>query len=252
MTGSGETPSPDEPRHRGEAASRGETRPGGMWGADVSVVIPCLNEAENVAAAIGSAFDAGAIEVIVCDGGSDDGTESRARASGATAIVRSIPGRGIQMNAGATFAHGEFVLFLHADSRLTAGCLEQVVTADGAEWGGFRQRIDSPRGVFRLIERGNAARVRWRRLPFGDQAIFVRRSLFKRVGGFPEVPLMEDVELARRLRPAGPPRLLEGPVVTSPRRWEQTGVVRQTLRNWKIQIAYAAGVPPDTLRDWYR
>lgn len=227
-------------------------RPDGMSAADVSVVIPSLNEAENVAAAIGSAVDAGAGEVIVCDGGSDDGTESRARASGATAVVRSIPGRGIQMNAGAMFAHGEFVLFLHADSRLTAGCLEQIVTADGAEWGGFRQRIDSPRRIFRWIESGNAARIRWRQLPFGDQAIFVRRSLFKRIGGFPEIPLMEDVELARRLRAAGPPRRLEGPVVTSPRRWERTGVIRQTLRNWKIQIAYTAGASPERLNRWYR
>ncbi len=222
-----------------------------MKPANVSVVIPTLDEQATVGGAIDSAWQAGAGEVIVCDGGSRDATESRARQAGASKLVRSVPGRGIQLNAGARFARGEFVLFLHADSRLTPDCLRQLAETRGAEWGGFRQRIDSPRMIYRWLEWGNAARVRWRRMPFGDQAIFVRRQLFKQVGGFPEVPLMEDVELSRRLRSTGRPVLLPGPVMTDARRWQRGGVVRQTARNWAIQIAHALGASPESLRHWY-
>lgn len=223
-----------------------------MKPSEISVVIPTLNEQGMVGDAIRSAIDSGAGEVIVCDGGSTDATESRAKQAGASKVVRSVPGRGTQLNAGAMFASGEIVLFLHADSRLTAACLQQVADAPDVQWGAYRQRIDSPRAIYRWIEWGNAFRVRWRQLPFGDQAIFVRRSLFKQVGGFPEVPLMEELGLSRRLRSTARPLLLSGPVITSPRRWERRGVIRQTGRNWAIQACHACGVSPESLRRWYQ
>jgi rSAM/selenodomain-associated transferase 2 len=219
---------------------------------DVSVVIPTLNERDAVGACIESAFNAGASEVIVSDGGSQDDTPNRAAEAGATKVIRSLPGRGTQLNSGATFASKEFVLFLHADNLLGPECLQQICDAEDVTWGAFRQQISSSRPVFRLLEFGNALRVRLRNVPFGDQAVFVRRSVYKQQGGFDEIPLMEDVQFAKVMRRIAPAKLLPGPVAISARRWEKTGVVRQTLRNWKIQVAYSCGVSPDRLRQWYR
>lgn len=223
-----------------------------MKPADTSVIIPALNEQAFVGDAIRSAWSAGAGEVVLCDGGSQDDTVAVAGRVGVSKIVRSFAGRGLQMNAGARLATRELLLFLHADSRLSSDCLEQISGAGSPDWGAFVQRIDSARQIYRLIERGNAARVRWRSMPFGDQATFICSELFARVGGFPEVPLMEDVMLARKLRRSSRPALLPGPVITSPRRWEARGVIRQTARNWTIQLAYWTGSSPERLANWYR
>ena len=218
----------------------------------VSVVIPTLREEDHIADCIASAKGAGAREVIVVDGGSDDETCRNATEAGASKLIRSFPGRGIQLNAGARFTTSEFILFLHADSRLSSECIKQICEHPDATWGAFRQQIDSDRRIFRWLESGNAARVRFWNLPFGDQGMFVRRSVFLAHGGFDEVPLMEDIGLSRRLRRLTRPLLLPGPITTSARRWESTGVVRQTIRNWKIQAAHAVGVSPDRLVQWYR
>lgn len=218
---------------------------------DISVIIPTLNEEARVADAIASAIDAGAAEVIISDGGSTDATSLRAQAAGASKIVSSLPGRGIQLNSGAVLATREIVLFLHADNRLGSECLRQVCDHPDATWGAFHQRIDSSRRIYRAIEFGNAARVRCRSMAFGDQAIFVRREFFCKQGGFAEVPLMEDVDLSRRLRKIDKPLLLPGPIVISARRWEQQGVLRQTLRNWSLQLSFAIGVSPEKLRRRY-
>ncbi len=227
-----------------------------MTPADISVVIPTLNEAHSVRSCVESVVAAGAGQIIVSDGGSDDATLEMASQAGATQTVRSIPGRGIQLNAGAFFARGEFVLFLHADNRLAKESLSQVV--DAAErspklvWGAMRQRIESDRYAYRFLERGNAMRVRIRGIAMGDQSLWVRRSEFKRVGGFPEVRLMEDVELSQKLRRLSWPVLLQGPTVVSARRWEARGVIQQTLRNQVIQVAHACGVAHDRLANFYR
>ncbi len=220
---------------------------------DISIVIPAINEQDTIAACVASAIHAGATEIIVSDGGSDDETAFRASQAGASHVIRSIPGRGIQMNCGSTFASGEVVMFLHADNRLAPATLSQVCELTGDwVWGAAGQRIDDPGFGFRLLEFGNAQRVRWRAMPFGDQAIFVRRDVFKQVGGFDEGPLMEDVELSRKLRKIAKPRLIEGPVTVNPRRWKKHGLVKQTLLNWRIQIAHKLGVAPETLVTWYR
>lgn len=223
-----------------------------MSPADISVIIPTINEETAVAKAVFSALAAGAREVIVADGGSEDSTIDVATACGASRIERSRPGRGIQMNAGASAAAGEFVLFLHADNELGQDCLTQITTHPNATWGAFRQRIDSSRSAFRLIEQGNSLRVKYRCMPFGDQGIFVRRTVFDDQGGFAEFPLMEDVELSIRLRRIARPILLDGPLTVSARRWEKHGVVRQTVRNWSIQLAYACGRSPEALKRRYR
>lgn len=223
-----------------------------MTPADISVVIPVIDEQSTITRSIHSAKECGATQIIVVDGGSKDDTVRVAAEIAGTTILHSPAGRGIQLNRGAAAADREFVLFLHADNWLDKECLRQICEQKEVEWGAFCQRIDSPRSVFRAIEWGNRWRVRHRRIPFGDQAIFVRRAVFDDQGGFADVPLMEDIDFARRMRRYGKPRLLSGPVVVSPRRWNQNGVVRQTARNWMLQVAYALGVRPETLQRHYR
>ena len=222
-----------------------------MSPADISVVIPTLNEQASVAAAVESAHAAGATQVIVADAGSSDQTVDLATASGVSKIIRSMPGRGIQLNAGAFFADRQYVLFLHADNQLGLECLEQICAAGKPAWGAFRQRINSTRQIFRAIETGNDWRVRARGMAFGDQAVFVRRTLFKEHGGFAEVPLMEDVDFSKRFRRIEKPVLLDGPVTVDARRWEANGPVCQTLLNWTLQLRYACGASPETLRKVY-
>lgn len=223
-----------------------------MTPADISVVIPAIHEAAVIATSVRSAVAAGAGEVIVVDGGSTDATRQVAIDAGASRIVDCSPGRGVQLNAGARQAVGQYLLFLHADNHLGEDSLRQICQHPDSLWGAFRQSIDSPRKIFRMVEWGNALRVQRRGVPFGDQAIFVRRSLFFEQGGFAEIALMEDVELSKRLRRIAPPLLLDGPLTVSPRRWLKQGVVRQTLRNWSLQFCYAIGASPETLKRWYR
>lgn len=223
-----------------------------MSGRSVSVIIPSLNEEASIGDAIRSALDAGAGEVIVSDGGSKDQTIALSRDAGADHIVCGEPRRGSQLRAGAELASGDWLLFLHADNRLGEDCIRQIRELTGEVWGAFRQSIDHDGKKYRLLEWGNALRVRYRSMPFGDQAIFVRRDVYDQVGGFREMPLMEDVDLSRRLRKIGRPKLLAGPLTIDARRWEKRGVIRQTLRNWSIQVAYACGATPNTLVRWYR
>lgn len=220
----------------------------------LSVIIPALNEEQRVAQAVGSAIAAGAAEVIVVDGGSRDATCARATEAGAR-VIASNPGRGTQLNAGASRASGETLLFLHADNAIAAAAgvqIDEALHNPAVVAGCFRQRIDASAWRYRLVEGGNAFRARWLRLPYGDQGIFVRRSIFKQVGGFPDEPLMEDVALMRRCRRLGRVCLLPGPVTISARRWQEHGLIRQTVRNWCLLTAYSAGVSPRTLVRWYR
>lgn len=226
--------------------------------ARLSVIIPALREAANIAKAIACAQQLGSpalpvVDVIVVDGGSDDGTPELARQAGAT-VIASPPGRGGQQNRGAQAAAGDVFLFLHADNRLAAAAGEQMAAAladPAVQAGVFWQRIDEPGWGYRLIEYGNALRARWLGTPFGDQGLFVRREAFESCGGFPNVPLLEDVYLARRLRRLGRFALLPGPLQVSGRRWRRRGIVRQTLRNWLILLLAALGVSPQRLTRLY-
>ena len=218
---------------------------------DVSVILPTRNEESEIQAAIESAKAAGAKEIIVADGGSSDHTVSIAQSLG-VAVVNSDAGRGTQLNSGLQLATREFVLFLHADNRLGENCLQQICDSSDCVWGAFQQAIQCDGVLYRWLEKGNAARVRWRKMPFGDQAIFANRSQLLSVGGVPEIPLMEDVDLSRRLRRVASPVLLPGPIEVNSRRWQQRGIVRQTALNWTIQMAYACGASPERLTQWYR
>ncbi len=219
----------------------------------VSVVIPALNEGERISASVALAWKLAPREVIVVDGGSVDGTAEMARSAGAQ-VCSSPAGRARQLNLGASRAAGECLLFLHADTWLAADGLSQIAEAladPHAQCGAFRQRIEAEGRRYRWLERGNAWRVRRRGLPYGDQGIFMRRALFESLGGFPEVRLMEDVLLMKRVRRRVWPVLLPGPLYVSARRWQRYGVIRQTARNWLLLAAAAAGVHPDRLAAFY-
>lgn len=220
---------------------------------NVSVIIPVLNESTSVASAVERAWLAGADDVVVCDGGSCDDTvaiASRQRCE----LIESRAGRAVQLNDGARASCGEVLLFLHVDNWLEPGAIEQVrekMRHENCLGGAFRQRIEALGAVYRLLERGNAARVRLLGLAYGDQGIFVRRDVFDRLGGFPEVPLMEDLRFMREFRKGGRPVLLPGPLHVSARRWQQHGVVRQTVRNWALLTAEKVGVAPSRLAKFY-
>ena len=219
-----------------------------------SVVIPALNEEENIARAINSALAAGADEVIVVDGGSRDRTREIARMRDCRVLERPR-GRAMQQNAGAAAARGDVLLFLHADNWLEPAVGDQLRAAfadERAQAGAFEQRIEAVGAIWRLLEKGNTARARHFGRPYGDQGIFLRRELFDRLGGFPQVKLMEDVLLMRAVRRITRPILLPGPIHVSPRRWLNRGVILQTLLNWSLLAAAKLGVHPDRLARYYR
>ncbi|MBI1899808.1 MAG: TIGR04283 family arsenosugar biosynthesis glycosyltransferase [Planctomycetia bacterium] len=233
-------------RGQGDKETRGEGN------GSVSVVIPALNEAASIAQAVRRAWELGPREVIVVDGGSTDGTLDVARSCRCVALA-SPRGRGVQQNAGAAAASGDVLLFLHADTWLDPGAIEQIAAAlasDRVCGGSFRQRIEAPGFLYRLLECGNALRARWGR-PYGDQGIFLRRDVFFRGGGFPEAALMEDVLLVRKIRRCGRLVLLPGRIHVSPRRWQKHGIVRQTLRNWRLLTALGWGADPERLAEHY-
>lgn len=219
----------------------------------ISVIIPVLNEAEAIAPTLASTRGTD-IDVIVVDGGSQDGTVERVRDLGFP-IITSPPGRANQMNAGAAVATGEILLFLHADTRLPAGFDQQVRAALGqreAIAGAFHLKIDSPDWRLRLVEWGVGVRSRCFQLPYGDQAIFLKASLFRDLGGFSPLPIMEDFELVCRLRRQGRVDIVPPAVLTSSRRWDRVGIWRTTWVNQGMVAGYFLGVAPARLVQWYR
>lgn len=216
----------------------------------VTVIIPSLDEAPWIGAAVASVA-VGASEVIVVDGGSTDATVREARAAGARVLV-GPRGRAAQMEAGARHAGGEWLVFLHADTRLEDGWSDALRNLDADVVGGaFRFRLDSPRRRYRLVEAAVRLRCAALALPYGDQALFARREAFGRAGGFGSAPILEDVDLVRRLRRCG--RLAFPPVdaVTSARRWEEHGFLRTSLLNGLVLVLGSAGFPRRPLARLY-
>ncbi|GAB6044043.1 TIGR04283 family arsenosugar biosynthesis glycosyltransferase [Endothiovibrio diazotrophicus] len=222
----------------------------------ISIVVPALNEAAGIGAALAALapLRAAGHEVIVVDGGSEDGTGALA-APLADRVVVAPAGRAVQMNAGAALAGGEVLLFLHADTRLPEAADRRVLEGlarSGRDWGRFDVRLSGAHPLLRVVERAMNLRSRLSAVATGDQAIFVRRTLFERLGGFAEIPLMEDIELSKRLRGIGRPLCIDEPLTTSSRRWEAGGVVRTILMMWHLRLAYALGADPADLAKRYR
>ncbi len=221
----------------------------------LSIVMPVLDEAAEVNAALAALapLRAEGHQLIVVDGGSRDGTLAQCRGR-ATEMLQAPRGRASQMNAGAALAQGEVLLFLHADTRLPGNArvaIEQAI-ATGAQWGRFDVRIVGCSMMFPVIAALMNLRSRCSGIATGDQAIFVRRDLFERIGGYADLPLMEDIDLCRRLGSHAAPACLRQRVSTSGRRWEQRGVWRTIMLMWRLRWRYWRGEPADALARAYR
>lgn len=224
-------------------------------GVSVAVIIPTLEEAATIETCLHALNAQMPDEVVVVDAGSADGTAERARSTGLCQVLSAPRNRGHQQNAGAHATSSHILLFLHADSRLSAGAIEElrilIRVQPRIPGGCFRMKVDDPDWRFRLIECAADARAAMLGVPYGDQAIFVTRWAFEQVGGFPEVPLMDDLYMSLRLRRLGRLVLAKSHVTTSARRWKQRGILRQSVRNWLLTAGAAAGIPPERLARAY-
>lgn len=213
----------------------------------VTIIIPVYDDADALARTLAST-DLSGVEVIVAATIGDRTLDAlRARHPDIT-WIEAPRGRARQMNAGAAVAHGAWLVFLHADTQLPREWRRAIADADAdprVAIGCFRFALDSASPIARVLELGVRVRVALARLPYGDQALFVRRAVFERLGGYADVPIMEDVDLVRRARRLGRLRVSRLPAVTSARRWEQDGWARRTALHLRLIARYFAGVPPE-------
>jgi len=220
----------------------------------LTVIVPTLDEAQAIEATLAAAAPARALgaEVIVVDGGSRDATRSLARPL-CDRVIEAPRGRAAQMNAGARAAGGDVLLFLHADTLLPATAHTDVerAIAGGREWGRFDVVIAGADPMLAVVSLFMNARSRLTGVATGDQAIFATRAAYDAAGGFPAIPLMEDVALSKALARRSRPAALESRVVTSGRRWERRGTIRTVLLMWRLRLAYALGADPHRLARRY-
>lgn len=222
----------------------------------LSIVIPALNEATLVVPALQALQPVrkAGYELVLVDGGSEDATAALARPL-VDRLEISAPGRAAQMNAGAAVASGDVLWFLHLDTEIFPGaadCILQGLAASSRGWGRFDVRLSGRHPLLRVVERLMNLRSRLSGIATGDQGIFVERALFRRLGGYPDIPLMEDIALSRALKRLGRPLCLDRPLLTSSRRWERDGVLGTVLLMWRLRLAYALGVDPARLARRYQ
>jgi len=224
-------------------------------GKKISIIVPVLNEEHTLESSLTTLDLEDDVELIVVDGGSADGTVKAARKFTDRVLITGR-GRAHQMNYGAAKADGEIFHFLHSDCRLPGNGLDIIreTLEDGnIAAGAFDLKIDHTSFCFRVIETGANIRSRLTSIPYGDQGIFMRRAVFEEIGGFAEIPLMEDIEMGRRLRRMGRIRFVRPPITTSPRRWLAEGLLYTTLRDWSLALSYSVlNIPPERLVRYYR
>lgn len=221
----------------------------------LSIIIPTLNEAMAIVGLLDSLapLRAAGGELILADAGSQDGTSELARGR-VDQVVMSPRGRAAQMNAGAAAARGDLLVFLHADTWVpveTLRRLPELLSRSGRRWGRFDVRIAGHHPLLPVIAWSMNRRSRLTGIATGDQTLFMTRDLFEQVGGYPDIALMEDIAISRRLKRMGRPFCLGERVVTSGRRWESRGVIRTILLMWSLRLSYLLGVQPTTLARWY-
>jgi rSAM/selenodomain-associated transferase 2 len=220
---------------------------------NISVIIPALNEEKNIAATLQALTCLAPFEIIVVDGGSNDGTREICARFGVGSLS-SDRGRARQMNLGARQASGDVLLFLHADTGLPASAFTDIATALGNPCyvgGRFDVELDGKHWILKIVGAMINYRSRLSKVGTGDQAIFVRREVFERLGGYPDIPMMEDIAFCRALKRIGDVACLRSRVMTSARRWERDGVWRTILTMWVLKFLYFAGVPPARLKRFY-
>lgn len=217
----------------------------------LSIIIPVLNEEGTIESCLRrlQTLRGNDVEIILVDGGSTDGTAGSARGL-ADKVIDAPPGRARQMNAGALEAKGSILLFLHADTILPVGAMQEMQTAIDRSrhvWGRFDVRIGSPLWILSVVAFAMNLRSRWTGIATGDQAIFVKRTAFDEVGGYPAIALMEDIALTSALKRITPPICLRSKVTTSGRRWEKNGPIRTILLMWRLRLAFYLGADPKQL-----
>jgi rSAM/selenodomain-associated transferase 2 len=219
------------------------------------IIVPVLNEADVLAPWLASLqpLRRRGVRLVVVDGGSNDATMDVARAH-ADITFQAPRGRAAQMNAGAAACRADVLLFLHADTRLPQGADALVLDAVAKRhaWGRFDVRIDARHTMLRVVGQLMNLRSRLTGIATGDQALFIRQDLFDAVGGFPEIPLMEDIAISRKLKHRGRPASLRAKVVTSARRWERHGIWKTIFLMWRLRVAYFFGADPARLAHAYR
>jgi rSAM/selenodomain-associated transferase 2 len=219
----------------------------------VSVIVPTLNEEEEIGSFLAHVCGLESdLQVIVADGGSSDGTVEIAAAL--VRVISAPRGRGAQMNAGAREASGDVLWFLHADTRPHPGSLQAmrgVLENPEVVGGAFEYNLDHPSRFFRITENVSNRKNQACRLFFGDMGIFVWRTVFERMGGFRDFPLMEDMDLCKRLKEQGSIEIIPLRINTSVRRWLDEGILKNLVRNWALQLLWKLGVSPHTLARWY-
>ena len=229
-----------------------------MRAKEISIIIPVIYEAGIInesLRALKKIAPPNACEIIVVDGDSS-GSTIQAITEKNIKKIKAPRGRGVQMNAGAEHASGNILLFLHADTLLPAKAIDHIIATcndPGVAGGAFDLGIDSNRFLFRITERYVFLRSRMTKIPYGDQAIFLKKEIFDRMGGFNKMPIMEDIDLMRRIKHHGYKiRFIPEQVKTSPRRWEKEGIVFSTFRNILLSTMFYMGVSPKILKKWYK
>jgi rSAM/selenodomain-associated transferase 2 len=219
----------------------------------LSIIVPTLQEEQGIAKRIAVLAHYENVEIIVCDGGSRDQTVAEAKKH-AHQVLISPPGRARQMNLGAKNASSENLLFLHADCSLAKGFVQVIQDAlsnPKTIAGCFQMRVQRGGFAYRCIEKAASARVKILKLIYGDQGLFLRRSDFERLGGFPELDFMEDLFFSRTLARHGSLKVAKFPIEVSARRWQKHGIIRQTIRNWILTMLAFLGVHPNKLARFY-
>ncbi|RKU11229.1 glycosyltransferase [Candidatus Poribacteria bacterium] len=219
----------------------------------ISIIIPVLNEAKILEKTLSELqSELGHHELIIVDGGSVDNSVLIAEKYGK--VVTSERGRAKQLNAGAAAASGDILIFLHADIRLASGALAAVETtlSSGYVGGGFCQKIDGKNILYRAIEIAGNIRGKYLKVFYGDSGIFLKRADFEKIGGFPEIPILEEMEFSRNMRKLGRTTLVTSYIHISARRWETKGIVRTTVNNWLITLLYFLKFSPEQLAKLYR
>lgn len=222
----------------------------------ISIIIPTLNESGHIESTLVclEPLRQQGHEVIVVDGGSQDETVELARCK-ADKVIQTEPGRAQQMNVGASQATGDILWFIHADTQVAGIAALQIVKVLGNNhnhWGRFDIQLSGKHLLLRVVERLMNLRSRITGIATGDQGIFVRRTCFEAIGKFKPIPLMEDIEISRRLKKWSRPCCIHIPIITSSRRWEENGVLRTILLMWRLRLAYALGVSPEKLAHEYK